>query len=54
MTTMIVVLGARLWAFEARILRAQALSLKSRDFVDAAGPPASRRGGSSSASSSRT
>jgi len=36
MTTMIVVLALVLWAFEARILRAQALSLKSRDFVDAA------------------
>jgi len=36
MTTMILVLALVLWAFEARILRAQALSLKSRDFVDAA------------------
>ncbi|HKB19592.1 MAG TPA: ABC transporter permease [Gaiellaceae bacterium] len=36
MATMIVVLALVLWAFEARILRAQALSLKSRDFVDAA------------------
>jgi peptide/nickel transport system permease protein len=36
MTTMIVVLALVLWAFEARILRAQALSLKNRDFVDAA------------------
>jgi peptide/nickel transport system permease protein len=36
MATMVVVLAAVLWAFEARILRAQALSLKSRDFVDAA------------------
>ena len=36
MTTMIVVLALVLWAFEARILRAQALSLKSRDFIDAA------------------
>jgi peptide/nickel transport system permease protein len=34
--TMVVVLALVLWAFEARILRAQALSLKSRDFVDAA------------------
>ena len=34
--TMILVLALTLWAFEARILRAQALSLKSRDFVDAA------------------
>jgi peptide/nickel transport system permease protein len=34
--TMIVVLALVLWAFEARILRAQALSLRSRDFVDAA------------------
>jgi peptide/nickel transport system permease protein len=45
MTTMIVVLALVLWAFEARILRAQALSLKSRDFVDAAraaGEPTSR------------
>jgi len=36
MATMVIVLAAVLWAFEARILRAQALSLKSRDFVDAA------------------
>jgi peptide/nickel transport system permease protein len=36
MTTMIVVLAAVLWAFEARILRGQALSLKNRDFVLAA------------------
>ena len=36
METMILVLALVLWAFEARILRAQALSLKSRDFVDAA------------------
>src|SRR5207302_5750277 len=36
MTTMIVVLALVLWAFEARILRGQALSLKSRDFILAA------------------
>jgi peptide/nickel transport system permease protein len=36
MTTMVIVLALVLWAFEARILRAQALSLKSRDFIDAA------------------
>jgi peptide/nickel transport system permease protein len=36
MGTMVVVLAAVLWAFEARILRGQALSLKSRDFVAAA------------------
>jgi len=36
MTTMILVLGFTLWAFEARILRGQALSLKNRDFVLAA------------------
>ena len=36
MGTMILVLGLSLWAFEARILRGQALSLKSRDFVQAA------------------
>src|SRR5947207_15570191 len=36
MTTMIVGLALVLWAFEASILRAQALSLKNRDFVDAA------------------
>lgn len=34
--TMAIVLAAVLWAFEARILRGQALSLKSRDFVLAA------------------
>jgi peptide/nickel transport system permease protein len=36
MGTMIVVLAVVLWAFEARILRGQALSLKSRDFILAA------------------
>jgi ABC-type dipeptide/oligopeptide/nickel transport system permease subunit len=34
--TMILVLALVLWAFEARILRGQALSLKNRDFVLAA------------------
>ena len=33
---MIIVLAVVLWAFEARILRSQALSLKNRDFVTAA------------------
>jgi peptide/nickel transport system permease protein len=33
---MILVLGLTLWAFEARILRGQALSLRNRDFVLAA------------------
>ena len=36
MGTMILVLALTLWAFEARILRGQALSLKNRDFVQAA------------------
>ena len=36
MGTMIFVLAAVLWAFEARILRGQALSLKNRDFIQAA------------------
>jgi peptide/nickel transport system permease protein len=36
MWTMVVVLAVVLWAFEARILRGQALSLKNRDFVHAA------------------
>ena len=36
MVAMAVVLALVLWAFEARILRGQALSLKSRDFVLAA------------------
>jgi peptide/nickel transport system permease protein len=36
MWTMIVVLALVLWAFEARILRGQALSLKNRDFIHAA------------------
>jgi peptide/nickel transport system permease protein len=36
MWTMVLVLALVLWAFEARILRAQALSLKTRDFVQAA------------------
>ncbi|HVV59105.1 MAG TPA: ABC transporter permease [Gaiellaceae bacterium] len=35
MGTMILVLGLVLWAFEARILRGQALSLRSRDFIQA-------------------
>src|SRR5439155_16650299 len=34
--TMILILGLTLWAFEARILRGQALSLRNRDFVLAA------------------
>jgi peptide/nickel transport system permease protein len=36
MGTMIFVLGLTLWAFEARILRGQALLLRNRDFVFAA------------------
>jgi peptide/nickel transport system permease protein len=36
MLTMVLVLGLTLWAFEARILRGQALSLRNRDFVLAA------------------
>ena len=36
MLTMVIVLAAVLWAFEARILRGQALSLRNRDFVQAA------------------
>src|SRR5205823_2524647 len=36
LTTMAIVLALVLWAFEARILRGQALSLKNRDFVLAA------------------
>jgi peptide/nickel transport system permease protein len=36
LTVMIFVIACTLWAFEARILRAQALTLKSRDFVLAA------------------
>jgi ABC-type dipeptide/oligopeptide/nickel transport system permease subunit len=36
MVTMAVVLAVVLWAFEARILRGQALSLRNRDFVLAA------------------
>lgn len=36
MGTMILVLALTLWAFEARILRGQALSLRNRDFVLAA------------------
>ncbi|HYA08165.1 MAG TPA: ABC transporter permease, partial [Gaiellaceae bacterium] len=34
--TMVLVLGLVLWAFEARILRSQAMSLRNRDFVQAA------------------
>jgi ABC-type dipeptide/oligopeptide/nickel transport system permease subunit len=33
---MILILGLTLWAFEARILRAQALTLRNRDFIQAA------------------
>ncbi len=36
MTVMILVLALTLWAFEARILRGQALTLKNRDFILAA------------------
>ena len=36
MVTMAIVIAAVLWAFEARILRGQALSLKNRDFILAA------------------
>jgi ABC-type dipeptide/oligopeptide/nickel transport system permease subunit len=36
MGVMIVVIAATLWAFEARILRAQALTLRNRDFIAAA------------------
>jgi ABC-type dipeptide/oligopeptide/nickel transport system permease subunit len=36
MLTMILVIACTLWAFEARILRAQALTLKNRDFILAA------------------
>ena len=36
MLVMILVIAATLWAFEARILRAQALTLKNRDFISAA------------------
>jgi peptide/nickel transport system permease protein len=36
MGVMILILAVVLWAFEARILRSQALSLKNRDFVHAA------------------
>jgi peptide/nickel transport system permease protein len=36
MSTMVIVLGLTLWAFEARILRGQALTLRNRDFVLAA------------------
>jgi peptide/nickel transport system permease protein len=45
MWTMVVVLALVLWAFEARILRGQALTLKNRDFVlaaKAAGEPTRR------------
>jgi peptide/nickel transport system permease protein len=36
MTTMVLVIGFTLWAFEARILRGQALTLRNRDFIQAA------------------
>jgi peptide/nickel transport system permease protein len=35
-TSMILILGLTLWAFEARILRGQALTLRNRDFILAA------------------
>ena len=34
--SMILILGLTLWAFEARVLRAQALTLRNRDFILAA------------------
>jgi peptide/nickel transport system permease protein len=36
MTTMVFIIGFTLWAFEARILRGQALTLRNRDFIQAA------------------
>jgi peptide/nickel transport system permease protein len=36
MSVMILCIGGTLWAFEARILRGQALTLKNRDFIHAA------------------
>jgi peptide/nickel transport system permease protein len=45
MATMVIILVLALWAFEARILRGQALSLRNRDFVlaaKAAGEPTRR------------
>jgi peptide/nickel transport system permease protein len=33
--TMVIALGLVLWAFEARILRSQAMSLRNRDFINA-------------------
>ena len=35
-TSMLLILGLTLWAFEARILRGQALTLRNRDFILAA------------------
>ena len=43
MMTMVLVLGLTLWAFEARILRGQALTLVNRDFVQAAKVAGERR-----------
>ena len=31
--TMVLILGLTLWAFEARIIRGQALALRNRDFI---------------------
>jgi peptide/nickel transport system permease protein len=36
MTMFVLIIGATLWAFESRILRGQALTLKNRDFIQAA------------------
>ena len=36
MSTMVLIIGFTLWAFEARILRGQALTLRNRDFIQAA------------------
>jgi ABC-type dipeptide/oligopeptide/nickel transport system permease subunit len=36
MVTMVLIIGFTLWAFEARILRGQALTLRNRDFIQAA------------------
>lgn len=36
MTMFVLIIGSTLWAFESRILRGQALTLKNRDFIQAA------------------
>jgi peptide/nickel transport system permease protein len=50
----VLTIGLTSWAWNARLLRAQTLSLRRRDYVEARGPPANRPGASSASRSCRT